>query len=433
MGNNYVNEEWLYEMDIPPSSGTPDVGGGQPPMSQPGAPGDPMGQNPPTPPQQGGPDPSAEEDPSHDMANDPQYPDMPDHGDDDHDFETWKTQYVKDSIKGDPIVLEDQIQRVRDKELEPYQRKFVEDNLQICFLRQHQDILIPSTKIRKLLKQELDRTSPGTSVVAHMGQTLDEHPLLNEIYIKLTGTGGGKGDYHRKFVGALLGAVQVGSGAANEDLVFEDTDYSIRISTRFNAKWGDVSLGPWMLKEDDPERYLKEPELQRLDGGSPEEKDVLRRRIVMDSISEMFKERAFIINVVGVDGTVQHLGLDLGNCLRSAYVDGRLAVRTNDNDNREAFIDEEGSIVAIPNMSIYYVKEKDMDDSGKDDTEEIEFINHRNGTLYLTAMSDLIKEASSTLQGIVFKETPWQGNPTDLLRVSRCSPIVPEVILRRDC
>lgn len=432
MGNGYINEEWLYEADSSVVSSQADTSGGQPPMGQPDAAGNPMGQQPPQIPQQGGLDPSSAEEPSDDMSQDPQYPDMPEQ-DEDQDFENWKRQFVKESIKGDPNVLEDLVQRVRDKDLETYQRKFVEDNLQVCFLRQHQDILIPSTKIRKLMKQELDRTSPATTVVTHMTQTLDEQPLLNEIYIKLTGTGGGKGDYHRKFVAALLGAVQVGSGAANEDLVFEDTDYSIRISTRFNSKWGDVNLGPWILKEDDPDRYLKEPELQRLEGGSPEEKDVLRRRVIIESIAETFRQRAFIINVVGSDGTVQHLGLDLGNTLRSAYVDGRLIVRSKNNDAREAFIDEEGSIVPIPETAIYYVKESQLGETGSEDLEEIEFMSHRNGTLYLTAQANLIKEASSVLQGIVFKETPWQGNPTDLLRVSRCSPSVPEVILRRDC
>lgn len=420
---NYVNEEWLFqEMDIPAASGQPDMAGGQPPMGQPEAPAASAGPIP----QQGGPSPAA------DISSDPQYPEMPEQ-DEDQDFETWKMQYIKDSIKGDPNILEDQIQMIRDKELETYQRKFVEDNLQICFLRQHQDILIPSAKIRKGIKGELDRNSPATSLVNHIVQTLKEQPLLNEIYIKLSGTGGGKADYHRKFIAGLLGAVQVGSGATNEDLVFEDTDYSIRISTRLNAKWGDLNLGSWMLKEDDPQKYLKEPELQRLEGGSPEEKDVLRRRIIMESISTMFDKRAFIINTVSVDGTIQHLGLDLGNCLKSAYIDGRLVARTKENDNREAFIDEEGSIISIPEMTISYVKEGELSDTGAPEIEEFEFIAHRHGTLYLTAMSDLIKEASSTLQGLVFQEIPWTGNPSDLLRISRCSPSVPEVILRRDC
>jgi hypothetical protein len=427
---NFINEEWLFqEMDIPAQSGQPDMAGGQAPMGQPGTPGDPMGGTPPPVPPQGGPSPAAD---IPDVSSDPQYPDMPEQGDD-QDFETWKMQYVKDSIKGDPNVLEDQIQMVRDKELEPYQRKFVEDNLQICFLRQHQDVLIPSTKIRKGIKEELDKNSPGTSLVNHIVQTLKENTLLNEIYIKLSGTGGGKADYHRKFIAGLLGAIQVGSGAANEDLVFEDIDYSVRISTRFNAKWGDVSLGNWCLKEDDPNKFLKEVELQRLEGGSPEEKDVLRRRVIMDSIAEMFKERSFIINVVGVDGTIQHLGLDLGNCLKSAYTDGRLVVRTKENDNREAFLDEEGSVIAIPETTISYVKEGELGETGTPEIEETEFFAVRHGVLYLTAMQDLIKESSSALQGVVFQETPWTGNPSDLLRLSRCVPSVGEVILRRDC
>ena len=101
----------------------------------------------------------------------------------------------------------------------------------------------------------------------------------------------------------MIGGVQLASGHKNADIVFEETDYSIRLSTRFNARFGDVNLGSWMLKEDDPDRYLKSAELARLEGGSPEEKDVLRRRVIIESIAEMFKERGFVINVVGSDGT----------------------------------------------------------------------------------------------------------------------------------
>src|SRR3546814_4235977 len=45
-------------------------------------------------------------------------------------------------------------------------------------------------------------------------------------------------------------------------------------------------------------------------------------------------------DLVGDDGTVQHLGWDLGNCIKSAFLDGKLVVRTRDDDERAAFIDE---------------------------------------------------------------------------------------------
>jgi hypothetical protein len=428
--NKRINtDDWLNnifrEQDMPPMGGQPDMGMGGPPMTQPGGPEDPMNQQPPThmaiDQQPGEPE---------DISDDPQYPEMPEEKEQD-DFEIWKIKFVEDSIKGDPQQLINKILQIRDRELDPPQRKFVEDNFDINMLRQNSNIFQASNEIRKRIKKDFDRTNPATSVIQHISDVLSENPMLNEVFIKISGLGGGKMDQHRKFIGSLMGCVQVGSGGQNEDLVFEEADYSIRISTRFNSRWGDVNIGRWYLKEDDPERFLKEAELDRLEGGSPEEKDVLRRRVVIESIADHYMERAFIINVVSPDGMVQHLGWDLGNCLKGAFLDGKLVVRTSDNDNKEAFIDEQGSIIAVPNMSIYYIKETgEISNSGKTEIEEVEFIQHRDGMLYLSAPISLIKEAAVSLRGITFKETMWSGNPSDLLRLQRCVPSSSEMILR---
>ncbi len=423
---NKINEEaWLVEFDIPPMGGQPDMPAGGPPKSQPGGPGDPMGTN------MGNPNQMSVDQPQpNNLENDPPYPDMPQEKEED-DFEIWKVKYFKESIKGDPNKLIDMILKIRDRELEESQSKFVEDNLDVNFLRQNATVFNASKEIRNLIKKDFDRTNPGESVLTHITSVLDKYPQMNEVYIKCSGLSGGKGSYHRAFIAALIGAVQVGSGASNEDLIFEEVDYSIRISTRFHSKWGNVNIGSWSLKEDDPERYLKEAEVERLDGGSPEEKDVLRRRVMMESIAEQFLKRAFIINVVGADGTVQHLSLDLGNCLKSAFLDGKLVVRTKDDDNRSAFIDEEGTVIPIPKTSIYYIKEAgEVDSKGNPEIEEIEFMQVKEGMLFLTAQLDLIKEASISLQGMVYKETPWTGNPSDINRVRRCIPSGPEILLR---
>ena len=428
---DWYNSRRLNEVDMPgPSQDPSTTAGFGPPMSQPGGPGDPMGQNqtPQNDPNQMTTDPQSVED----LADDPQHPDMPEEAEGDDEFEIWKIKYVKESIKGDPNSLIQSIMSVRNRQLEPPQRKFVEDNLDINFLRQNSNVFQASKDIRALIKKEFDRTNPATSVVNHITDTLAKQTMLNQVYVKLSGLGGAKGDLHRKFVASLIGAVQVGSGGVNEDLVFEETDYSIRISTRFNSRWGDVNIGRWYLREDDPDRYLKEAELRRLEGGAPEEKDVLRRRIVLESIADHFKERAFVINVVNQDGTVCHLAWDLGNCLRAAFLDGKLVVRTGNNDNKEAFIDEEGSIITVPHMSIYYIKESgDLDQKGKMGIDELQFIDYRDGSLYLTAPLDLVKEAAVSLQGMLYKETMWQGNPTDLLSVQRCVPSAPEILLRQ--
>lgn len=428
---NRINEsEWLSEQDIPAAGGQPDMGAGGPPMSQPGMPQDPMG----TGNQQMEPDPnqmSVDNPPDEDISDDPVYPEMPEEEPED-DFEIWKIKYVKESIKGDPNKLIDMLMKVRNRELDPYPEKFVEDNIDINFLRQNANIFNVSNEIRKLIKKDFDRTNPGTTLINHITYVLEQNPMLNEVFIKLSGLGGAKHDQHRKFIASLIGGVQVGSGGQNEDIVFEEADYSIRISTRFNAKWGDVNIGRWYLKEDDPDRFLKDAEMHRLEGGSPEERDVLRRRVIIESIADHFLERAFIINVVSPEGTVHHLGWDLGNCLKSAFLDGKLVVRTKDNDKKEAFIDEEGSIITVPKMDIYYIKESgELDEKGKMGVDEIEFISHRDGMLYLTAPLDLIKESSVSLQGMMFKETIWHGNPADLERLKRCVPSSSETLLRQ--
>jgi hypothetical protein len=107
-------------------------------------------------------------------------------------------------------------------------------------------------------------------------------------------------------------------------------------------------------------------------------------------------------------------------------------VRTGNNDNKETIIDEEGSIISVPHTSIYYVKESgDIDEKGKMGTEELQFMDYRDGSLYLTATLDLVKEAAVSLQGMSYKETMWQGNPDDLLRIQRCVPAATEVLLRQ--
>jgi hypothetical protein len=431
MSHKFNKLMWLAEQNPGDFGAAADPTAGGVPMTQPGTPGDPMGQN--LAPANAPNAMSVDQQPGEeqDLSNDPDYPDMPEDQEQD-EFEVWKIKFIKESIKGDANSLIQKILSVRNRELEPVQRKFAEDNLDICFLRQNSNVLQASNQIRKKIKQDFDRTNPATTLVRHITDTLDESPLLNEVYIKLLGLGGAKGDQHRKFVGSLTGSVQVGSGGQNEDLVFEEQDYSIRVSTRFNARWGDVNLGRWYLRKDDPERYLKNAEIDRLEGGSPEEKDVLRRRVVIESIAEFYKERAFIINVVAQDGTVYHLGWDLGTSLKSAFLDGKLVVRTKSNDTEECFIDEEGSVINVPNMNIYYVKESaELNSDGSAEIEEIEFISHRDGVLYLTAQLNLIKEASTTLQGILFRETLWQGNPTDILKIMRCVPSSPEMLLRQ--
>lgn len=395
-------------------AGTPGAGAGGPPDANGGA-GAPAG---------------GEKKPA-DISKDPQTPDM-DEPKDPEDFEKWKNNYLKESIKGDSQKLIDMIHDVRDLDLDSYPRKFVEDNLQVQFLRQNANIEKASKEIRKLIREQLDQNNPSVSIVNHIFNVLQQQPDLGNIFIKLEALHGMKGDLHRKYLAALIGGVQVGSGGNNEDVIFNDKEYSIRLSTRINAKWGMIDIGRWALREDDPERYLSEPELKRMEDGSPEEKDVLRRRIVMESIADYFKKRSFVANVVNKDGSVYTLGWDLSNSLRAAYTDGKLIVKTTAAENSEAMIDDDGAIIPFVEMKILYERETGkLDEDGKPEKEQHEFMVRRDGMLFLTAQYQIIKEAASSFQGIVLKEIPYKGNPSDLKTLTRCIPSVDELLTRK--
>ena len=367
-----------------------------------------------------------------DVTQDPQAPEMPEEKEEYSDFEVWKNVYFKESVKGDASKLMDLISAVRDKELEPYQRRFVEDNWNIQLLRMNSNIFNASKQIRKATREQLDKNNPATSIVNNIVSTLDRVQGLNETFIKMMGYGGNKGELHRKFIAALTGSVQVSSSPDKENIIFNEKTYSIKMSTRLNSDWGEVALGSWCLREDDPERYLSEPELKRLSEGSPQERDVLRRRVVIESIAKQFEETSFIINVVDDSGTIYHLGWDMSNALRGAYTEGKVLVKTVKSENSEAMISDDGQLVPMIDLKIYFTKETGgQNQHGEPELEEVEFMERRNGMLFLTAGLSIIKEAAQSMQGTEFKEVPYPGNPSDLQALKRCVYSAHDLLMRQ--
>jgi hypothetical protein len=440
---NYNVEDWLVEFDIPAAAANPDSPIGPPTgnpdfadtMNQQSDPSQPIDPNqPPIDPNQTDQEMPTEPEQSDqgDIEESPEAPDMPEEGDKE-DFEIWKSNYFKESLKGNSNELLDLISPMRDKEnLHPYQRKFVEDNYNIQLIRLNSNILDASKSIRKNIRDQLDKNNPATSVVTHISNVLDTMPHLNSTFIKMMGYSGNKGELHRKFIAALTGSVQVSSSPDKENIILNEKEYSIKMSTRLNSDWGDVSLGSWTLREDDPERYLSEPELKRLSEGSPEERAVLRRRVVVESIAKQFEEQAFIINVVRDDGTIYYLGWDIANALRGAYTEGKIIIKTTPSENSEAMINDDGSIIQMVDLKMFYVKEtNETNENGEPKKEEIEFIEKRNGMLFLTAGLDLVKESASTMQGTEFKEVPYQGNPSDLKSIRRCVYSAHDMLMRQ--
>jgi hypothetical protein len=424
---NHNLNDWLNEADTPAAAANPDQTGSMAPQVGVSGGGPGMDPNQKT-------DPNITNQPDQmnpqpqDMSQDPGVPDMPQQDDGEGDFEVWKKEYFKESVKGDVLKQKELLKQFKYKDdLLPAQRVFVDNNWDIQLLRENSNINKVSKEVRKTAREQMDRNNPANTMVNILHTVLQTDPMLNNIFIKCLGYGDLKSGLHRKYMAALVNAVQVGHGGNDPDLIYnekgteKDKGYSIMISTRMGSTWNRIVLGDWSLKEDDAERFLKEPEIKRLNEGSPEEKDVLRRRIVMESIASQFKTRAFLVTVVSEDGTIYNLGWDIANSLRNAYTDGKLVVRTRRSDNSEALIDDEGRILPFMDLSINYLKETgEQDEEGFPATDEIRFMERKNGMLMLVANLNTVKEAAATLSGFSLKETPYAGNPSDLKMLRTC-------------
>lgn len=372
------------------------------------------------------------------LADEPQSPEMPDNQQEPQDFNSWRQEFLKIAAKGDTMEMLNSIQPMRDRDYdmdEAPQRKFVEDNWQIIILRQNANVEKSSKEIRRLLKQSLDRNSPGSSVMQAITGVIEESdtPMIKDVFVKLTGLYGMKSDLHRKYIAALTGSVQVGGGGSTEDIAYAEREFSIRISTRFHTQFGEIVIGKWNLSQDDPDRYLEEPELERLAEGSPEEKQVLRRRIVIESIAEEFKDRAFIIHVVSPDGTMYAIGWDMADSLLGGYKDGALIVRSRAGSDSEAMIDNNGAIVPLLDLNILYLKQTgETDDNGRPRNREVPFMERRDGTLYLSASLETLRDVfNGSMSGCFFKEMPYAGNPSDIKQIIRAVPNIEEILMRR--
>jgi hypothetical protein len=424
---NKNNWHFWYEAEIPTGQA------GQAPASDPNAPGQggSVTQQQPANPPQDGSDPSAPAQPEDDVTQDPQTIETPKSND--KDFEQWRHDFMEMAEKCDNTEMMNSINSVRDMPgLESPQRKFVEDNFQIFSFRRDSNILKASTEIRNNIKKDLDRINPGTTVMQHLCQALDEQPLLYQNIIKMAGTFGWKSDLHRKWLAALMGAVQIGGGGVMKDLVYSAKDFNINFSTRFATQFGEINLSRWSLVQGDPKQYLKPDEQESLQEGSPEEKQVLRRKIIIKSIGEMFRKRAFLINVVNTDGTVYSIGWDLGNSLLESYKSGKIVVRGQESEDKEVLIGDDGNIIPVIDYNIMFVKETgEVDDDGRPETNEVPFIQRRDSILYLVADLDTIRTATAGMSGIFFKETPYGGNPAEILQLQRSVPGLFEIIFRQ--
>lgn len=349
-------------------------------------------------------------------------------------FEAWKREFYKIAIKGDPQEMLASIGKVRDlANLESPQRRFVDDNYSVLRFRQNPVIAEASKAVRKMVSESLDRNRPGSNLMQYIYSAVTDGkaPRLREVLAKMPAFHGVRHDLHRKFLAALSGSVLVGGGGSGPDLIYSGNDFSINLSTRASPEFGRIQLLDWSLQKRDPDLILSDSEREKLEDGSPEEKQVLRRRIVIESISRRLEGRAFLIHLVDQEGTCHYLGWDASEGLLSGYNEGKIVVRSKGPSDSEAMIDEQGDLVPVVNIDIFYLKDTGQTDaSGRPKFREVPFISRIDGQLYLTAAKETFRDLATGMSGLFFQEDPWIGQPQELMTLQRSVPSLEEVLLR---
>jgi hypothetical protein len=347
------------------------------------------------------------------------------------DFESWRGEYMKMAIASDTEEMLNAIRpwKKNQAELESTQAKFINDNYNILVYREDATIAKVSEEIRSLIKKSIDKTHPGTVIMQHITSVLEKTPTLQQVLIKLYNAYGLKGELHRKFIAAILGAVQTGGANIRQDLVYCEKKMTINIDTRYVTEFGEISVGRWSLKTTDPENILSESEMDRLQDGAPEERMALRRRIVIESMARHFMKRSLLIHVGRPDGNVISIGWDLGESLLASYVDGKLVVRSNESPVKNAMISQSGDIIPLLNVDVLYVKETgETDDSGNPEAVEVPFLSVRDGNVFLVADKSLLEIASATMNGMFIKSIPFTGNPSDLQGIRDSLPTLKGIL-----
>ena len=334
------------------------------------------------------------------------------------DFDSFRDEYIDATVNEKPDALLEKLDQLRGiVDLGPKERKFLNDNIHILLLMREQEIYDAS---RKLHRVEL-----ALDLVSQLSETLDKTAILNEVPIKLPSFFGMKADLYRKFVAALCGGVQIGSGATVEDIVISPTKGQRHlISTRFYTDFGSIEIIPWTLSPGDPELFLKDIERERLQNGSPEEKNVLLKRVILASISKLIKGRVFLICLLNPStGKRTDIGLQLDQFLLEGYSKGAIQIEIAKDEEKVGVLQRGGT---TPLGRIQFVFKGDDPASKPSVLMEVQ-----DGVLCLVADGDVIEDSINMIGNGVLNKSEFEGSDEDLDKTQRCVPTIQEMILKR--
>ncbi len=279
----------------------------------------------------------------------------------------------------------------------------------------------------------------GTELYSIISSEIEPYKTITDCLTKLPGFYSMKSDLFRKSIAAIANGVQIGSGGTLEDLFIPlaEDGVGIKVCTRCYTDFGNIQIGKWALQFNDPENFLSDAELKKLnDTGSPEEKEVLRKRVIVESIAESFKDKVYLCMIIDPNMGERHeIGFNFAELIRDGWKNGYISIEFKASVGQgDAGVKTDGELIDLQKIQINYVKESPdkLDEEGKPVKEYVEFMDVKNGFLYVTIMGDEFTNFANDAQaGLFYSSKPFDSGPEELLKIQRCVPDIKEILLRK--
>ena len=415
------------------------------------------------------------------------------------DFEIEKIDYLDMSLKQKNDEMMDKLLEMRNiQSLSPGQYKFITDNIQVLSLARDvdfndarksiykriketfgdiaepvQDEEIPDTQTQDVADQEtaMPQTSQpeevptpyqgtesvdyihknlhevneelgsisGVEIYSIISEEIERYNTIIETLIKLPSFYAMKADLFRKIICAVSNGTQIGSGGSLEDVFIPlaEGGVGIKLCTRIYTDFGNIEIGKWSPKINDPETFLSDEELERLNNsGSPEEKEILKKRVMIESISTAFADKIYLMLICKPEsGERIEVGFNLSELVKTGWQNGTITIDFKANIGKgQATLDLEGNLIELQNIVVSYIKDNNdkLDSNGKPLKEHIELLKLKNGVLYIVSNEEEFFDFTSiNSEGIFYNKKQSDLDIEKIQTIQNCVPDIKEILLKK--
>lgn len=326
----------------------------------------------------------------------------------------------------DRDVLEKTLNEMSARADTPAFRTFIAANLSAITLLDESVVVEAQKKIRR--GKAADKTAE--ELVAAMEQELTERKELAEAVQRISALGSNRGNSWRQLVAALCGGavvpgpiggevqVPIGSKKRGEILILRPQAY---------LGWGAVDLGKVGLTSESPTEYLGGEEQTKLGSGAPEERRVLRNRMVIEAIADQLGGGVYALLVVEQSGSWHTAYFD-SEMFREAYEQGTITViEPYPQPGGVLAFDADGNIVNTAAWGLSLIdKNSGVVDpaTGEKKFDAVQVAESKGERLVYTGDGEQLAELGSSVY-----DHSWTGEPKDLESIRRSVPSARETIM----